>query len=82
MNKNAFLRFKGGGGNLSFNPASTKEFFSNFSTIFQYSTPLYPQETNPEGNFFWKPEVPFLGMDENVPLVLTGVRVTNFFIYE
>jgi hypothetical protein len=21
-------------------------------------------------------------MDENVPLVLTGVRVTNFFIYE
>ncbi len=28
----------------------------------------------------FQPEVPFLGMNENVPLVLTGVRVTNFLI--
>ena len=30
--------------------------------------------------FFLQPEVPFLGADENDPLVLTGRRVANFFI--
>jgi hypothetical protein len=31
-------------------------------------------------NFFWQPEEPFLGADENDPLVLTGGRVENFYI--
>jgi hypothetical protein len=29
--------------------------------------------------FFFQPEVPFLGMDENVPLVLTGLRGHKLF---
>jgi hypothetical protein len=60
-----------------------RNFFSNFSTIFGYNTPQDPQKTNPEKkNFFFQPEVPFSGMDEKDRLVLTGVRVTNFLIYE
>ncbi len=37
-----------------------------------------PRKESGKKKFFLQPEVPFLGMDENVPLVLTGVRVTNF----
>jgi hypothetical protein len=60
-----------------------RNFFSNFSTIFGYNTPQDPQKPNPEiFFFFFQPKVPFSGMDKKDRLVLTGVWVTNFLIYE
>jgi hypothetical protein len=56
-----------------------RNFFSNFSTIFSIVLSKTPKKGIWRKLFFsYKPEVPFLGMDKNVPLVLTGICVANF----
>jgi len=63
------------------NAASTSEFFFwNVFTIFQSSNPKDPIEINLEEISLWYFEAFFLDMDENVPMVLTGVWVINFLL--
>jgi hypothetical protein len=49
--------------------------------IFKYVASLGPYRKDQDKKIFSKPEVGFLGADVYAPLGLTGVRVTNFFVY-
>ena len=64
----------------SLNPPRTKEFFFEFWSDFSVCTSPGPLKMKSEIIFFFfQPEVHFLGADRFDRLVLTGVRVTNFF---
>ncbi len=57
-----------------------RNFFQNSGLIFQYVSPLDPWIWDPK-EFLSLPEVWFLDATRFVRLVLTAVRVTNFFIF-
>ena len=65
---------------LLFNPASTETFFFEFWSDFSVCFPLRPLDMRSERkNLLSIPEVCFLDATRFVCLVLTGVRVVNFF---
>ena len=69
-------------GTSMFKPASTEKFFSEFWSDFSVCFPLRPLDMRCERKIFLSiPEVWFLDATRFVRLVLTGVRVTNFFIF-
>jgi len=57
-----------------------RNFFQNFGLIFRYVSPLDLWIWDPK-EFLSLPEVWFLDATRFVRLVLTAVRVTNFFIF-
>ena len=62
------------------NPASTEKFFFKFWSDFSVCFPLRPMEMRfKRKKFLSLPEVWFLDATRFVCLVLTGVRVANFF---
>jgi hypothetical protein len=66
----------------TFNPASTEKFFFEFWSKFSAYFPLRPLDMRSERKKILSiPEVCFLDATRFVRLVLTGVRITNFFIF-